>query len=70
MMKMMKNTWLAIAGFFAFLFANPAAATLLTDVETAITSAKGDALTVGGYVVAAVAALIVITLIIGMVRKL
>ena len=45
-------------------------ATILTDVQTAITSAQGDALTVGGYVVAAIAALLVVTLIITMMRKM
>lgn len=59
---------LATAGVFAVQSA--AYADILTDVNTAITAAKGDALTVGGYVVAAIAALIVVTLIIGMVRKL
>ena len=56
---------------FLSLFAGSAFASDLTDsVNTAISSAKGDALTVGGYVVAAIAALIVVTLVIGMVRKL
>jgi hypothetical protein len=59
---------LATGGVFAVQSA--AHADILTDVSTAITAAKGDALTVGGYVVAAIAALIVVTLIIGMVRKL
>ena len=45
-------------------------ATVLTDAQTAIASASGDALTVGGYVVAAVAALIVISLILSMLRML
>ena len=65
------NFWALLASFLAFLgFSTSANATLLTDVQAAITSAQADALTVGGYVVAAIAALIVVTLIIGMVRKL
>ena len=65
------NFWSLLASFLAFLgFSASAHADILTDVNTAITAAKGDALTVGGYVVAAIAALIVVTLIIGMVRKL
>ncbi len=40
------------------------------EVATAITQAQTDASTVGGYVVAAVAGLIVVGLVITMVRKL
>lgn len=40
------------------------------DVATAITGAQTSASTVGGYVVAAVASLIVVGLVITMVRKL
>ena len=49
---------------------SPAFATIETDAETAITAAKDSALTVGGYVVAAVAGLVVIGLVISMVRKI
>lgn len=45
-------------------------ATVLTDAQTAITGASADALTVGGYVVAAVAGLVVISLILSMIKKL
>ncbi len=72
MFKSLKSK-LALAGaavFGSMLASTAAHADILTDVNTAITAAKGDALTVGGYVVAAIAALIVVTLIIGMVRKL
>jgi hypothetical protein len=58
----------ATAGLFGLSAA--ANATVLTDAQTAISAASGDALTVGGYVVAAVAALIVISLILSMIRKL
>jgi hypothetical protein len=47
----------------------PARADLLTETQTAISSAAADALTVGGYVVAGVASLIVIGLIIALVHK-
>lgn len=46
------------------------ASTLLTDTQTALTDASADAATVGGYVVAGVAGLIVISLIISMIHKL
>ncbi len=59
------------AGSAAVVSSMPAqASTLLTDTQTAITDASGDALTVGGYVVAGVAGLIVISLVIGMIHKL
>ncbi|MBW7902269.1 MAG: hypothetical protein H3C26_12360 [Rhodocyclaceae bacterium] len=38
--------------------------------QTGIDAAKGDGLTVGGYVVAAVAALVVVGVIIGLVKKM
>ncbi|WP_203142664.1 major capsid protein [Marinobacter mangrovi] len=41
-----------------------------TAVETSINAAKGQGLTVGGYVVAAVAAFAVVGVIIMMVRKI
>ena len=47
----------------------PARADILTDTQTAIQTAAADALTVGGYVVAGVASLIVIGLIIALVHK-
>lgn len=48
----------------------PAHADLLTDTETAVAGAATSALTVGGYVVAGVASLIVIGLIIRMIYKM
>lgn len=45
-------------------------AALLTATQTAVEAAGSDAMTVGGYVVAGVASLIVIGLIIGVVHKL
>lgn len=47
----------------------PASATIVTDAQTAISAASADALTVGGYVVAAVGALIVITLVLKLMGK-
>jgi len=41
-----------------------------TAVQTAITAAESDALTTGQYVIGTVASLVVITLIIGIVKKL
>lgn len=48
---------------------NPAFATIVEDANDAITAAKTDGLTVGGYVVTAIGALIVIGMVITMVRK-
>lgn len=45
-------------------------ADLASDVQAGITSAQGTALTIGGYVVTAVAALVVVGLAIMMVKKL
>lgn len=42
----------------------------IAGVQTAITGAETDAGTVGGYVIAAVAGLVVIGLIIGIVKKI
>jgi hypothetical protein len=41
-----------------------------TAVQTAITAAETDALTTGQYVIGTVASLVVITLVIGIVKKL
>lgn len=62
----------AVVGAVAVATAFPsvASADLLTDTSTAIQAASADALTVGGYVVAGVASLIVVGLVISMVRKL
>lgn len=44
-------------------------ATLVTDAQTALSAAQGDATTVGGYVLLAVAAVVAVTIILGLVRK-
>ncbi len=54
----------------ASLISSAHASTLLTDTQTALTDAAADAATVGGYVVAGVAGLIVISLILTMIHKL
>lgn len=41
----------------------------MADISAAVTTAKADALTVGGYVLAAVAGLIVISLIMKLIHK-
>lgn len=48
----------------------PAHADLLTDTETAITTAASSALTAGGYVVVGIGSLIVIGLVIRMLYKM
>lgn len=58
------------AGAGAVVQTTKAHADLLTDTQTAVQGAAGDALTVGGYVVAGVASLIVIGLIIRMIYKM
>lgn len=45
------------------------ASDLTTAAETAITAAGADGQTVGGYVIAAVAGLVVVGLILAMIRK-
>jgi hypothetical protein len=54
----------------AVLFSPFAMAIDTTAVQAAITAAETDALSVGEMVIAAVAALVVITLVISIVRKL
>ena len=49
---------------------NASAAIALTEVQSGITAATTSGETVGGYVIAAVAALIVVGVIIGLVKKL
>ncbi len=51
------------------LTAGAAHADILTDSQTALQQAGTDALTVGGYVVAAVAGLVVVGMILSMLRK-
>lgn len=58
------------AGASALLAGGYASASDLTAAaETAITSAGTDGQTVGGYVIAAVAGLVVVSLILAMIRK-
>lgn len=67
------NAARTVAGFGALTAAGMQHAQAALDtsaVDTAITSAVGTGETVGGYVIAAVAALVVIGLIIGIVKKL
>lgn len=67
-----KRSLAVVTGVAAFAMASvsTAFAGILEDSDAAITSAGTDALTVGGYVVAAVGSLIVVGLILGMMRKL
>lgn len=61
------------AGFMAFLTAGTASAEtagFLAGVQTAITGATGDALTVGGYVVLGLAGLVVVSLSMKLINKL
>lgn len=67
---MFKKTLAYLAAGFAALSATAANATILTDAQAAVTGAGGDALTVGGYVIAAVGGLIVVGLVLGMMKKL
>lgn len=48
----------------------PAFALFTDDANTAIQSAGADALTIGGYVVVAIAGLVVVSLAVSMIRKL
>ena len=56
-----------MTGFNTSAFADNAA--LVTSAGNALTSAGADALSVGGYVVAAVAGLIVVSMILSMMKK-
>lgn len=67
-MSFFSKTSLVVSGLV--LSAGTAFAGILEDSDAAITAAGTDALTVGGYVVAAVGSLIVVGLILGMMRKL
>jgi hypothetical protein len=58
------------AGATAALGSFAAMALDTTAVQTAITAAETDALTTGQYVIGTVASLVVITLVIGIVKKL
>lgn len=61
---------LSIAAVGSVMASSAFAAMDTTGVETAITAAETSATTVGGYVIAAVAGLVVIGLIIGIVKKI
>lgn len=70
----MKNTFAStkakIAAGTAILFAaGTASADFITDARAAITGAGADGLTIGGYVVVAIASLVVVGLAIQMLRK-
>ena len=62
-----RNACIAVTGFA---MANSAFAIDTTAVTASIASAEADGLTVGEAVIGAVAALVVVGLIIGLVRKL
>lgn len=67
------NAAKSAAGFGALVTAGMQSAQAALDtaaVDTAITSAVGTGTTVGGYVIAAVATLVVVGLVIGIVKKL
>ena len=70
-MKKQFFAWVAgvTAGLFG-LIESASAAIALTEVQSGITAATTSGETVGGYVIAAVAALIVVGVIIGLVKKL
>ncbi len=61
---------MVLALVVTFAVAGEAMADLATETQTAVTSAKDTALTIGGYVVAAIVALTVVGLAIKMVNKL
>ncbi|MDF9902024.1 major capsid protein [Pseudomonas laurylsulfatiphila] len=63
-----RNVGIAVAG--SLMSAAAFADVDTTAVQAAITAAEGDAQSVGGYVIAAVAGLVVIGLIIGIVKKI
>ncbi|MFI0399171.1 MAG: hypothetical protein ACH34X_08830 [Thiolinea sp.] len=61
----------AVAGtaLGALVSANLAHAGLAADVQTAIASAGTEAVSVGGYIVAAIASLLVVFMVISLMRK-
>lgn len=62
----------AVAGVAASVASSPVAAqtsAYVTDAQAGITQAKSDALTVGGYVIAAIAVLIAIGWVLSMLKK-
>lgn len=61
------GAWVTAAAVSAY--ASVASADILTDSQTALADAGADALTVGGYVVAAIAGMIVVGMVISMIRK-
>lgn len=56
-------------GFLSFFTAGLANAGLAADVQASIAGAGTEALTVGGYIVAAVATLIVVGMVLSLMRK-
>ena len=69
-MNFIKTTKAAFVAGAAVVTGAANAALDTTAVQTGITAAQGSAETVGGYVIAAVAALVVVGLVIGIVKKL
>lgn len=70
-MKNLKVKIIALSSFVSAAIASSAAYALdTTAVQTAIAAAEADALTTGQYVIGTVASLVVITLVIGIVKKL
>jgi hypothetical protein len=63
-----RNAGIAVAG--SLMSAAAFAGVDTTAVQSAIAAAEADAESVGGYVIAAVAGLVVIGLIIGVVKKI
>jgi hypothetical protein len=60
---------LAVVGGVLLSALNLAYATVPTGVDTAISGAAADGVTVGGYIIAGVASLLAIAWILGMMRK-
>ncbi|MDD5392816.1 MAG: hypothetical protein PHE17_07330 [Thiothrix sp.] len=70
-MNVMKKYGAKVFGVFAGAtgLVTAANADYMTDIQSSVTTAQTNALTVGGYVLAAVAALIVISLIMKLIHK-
>lgn len=68
-LSMIKNGAVAVAGLGASTLAL-AADDLATAAQAGITTAQTSGLTIGGYVIAAVAALVVVGVAIGIIKKM
>ena len=65
------NKFISLALVFLIgLFSSPTFAALAADAKTAVEASAADALTVGSAVAVAVAGLVVVGLVIGLVKKL